>query len=130
MGVQKLKRVLLAPGESDLGDRVTSTAQVISNVGTSVLGITGSTADKVVLLARPGGLGIGTRKFLLCRSTGVQKLTVTVAGTTTTGFFEGTTFRSIVFSSKSTQQRSACLVAASSATWSVVAKSTGTSLAG
>lgn len=128
MGVLKFKRPLLTPGEVTIVERITSTAQVISPLGTSVLGITGSTADKVVLLGRPAFPGAS--KTLLCRSTGVQKLTVTVAGATASGFFEGTTFRSIAFSSKSTQQRSAVLAAFSTAGWSIVSKSTGATLAG
>lgn len=127
-GVWKSKRPIMSLGDINPPERITSTAQTIQPYGTSVLGITGSTADKVVLLARP--LYPGVQKTLLCRSTGVQKLTVTVAGATASGFFEGTTFRSIAFSSKSTQQRSAQLVAYSTAGWAIVCKSTGATLAG
>lgn len=112
-------------------ERITSTAQTISPLGLTVLGITGSTADKTVLLARP--LAFGDLKTLICASTGVQKVTATVAGSTLTGFFEGTTFRSLAFSSKSTQQRTAQLMSYSTGgtpKWGIVWKSTGVTLAG
>src|SRR5882724_2923098 len=104
-------------------ERISSTAQKIGPVGMSVLAITGSTADKTVLLSRP--LAFGDLKTLVCASTGVQKVTATVDGSTLTGFFEGTTFRSIAFSSKSTQQRSAQLMSYSTGgapKWSIVWK--------
>lgn len=131
MGFAKFKRPIMALGEGDQTERISSTAQKISAFGTSILGITASTADKVVLIARPPVAGL--YKYLICKSTGVQKLTVTVDGTTTTNFFEGTTFRSIAFSSKSTQQRTAALVSwttGGTPAWAVISKSTGATLAG
>lgn len=126
MGRQFFRRPINAYQE-----RITSTAQKIGPIGLSVLGITGSTADKTVLLSRP--LSFGDVKTLVCASTGTQKVTATIDGSTLTGFFEGTTFRSIAFSSNSTKQRTAQLMAYSTGgapKWGIVWKSTGVTLAG
>lgn len=124
MGIEYIRRRIGGP--PDVVTQ-TSTATVVPAGGMTVLGTFGSsTADKVFSLARPTQRG--QTKSLLVRTTGAQKVTVTVAGATASGFFENSTFRSIVFSSQSTKQKTAQLVAYDTNTWAVTAKSTGASL--
>ena len=123
MGIEYRGRRRFGPTDAAA---MTSTGTIGAEAVT-VLGTFGaSTADKVFSLARPSGRG--QEKTIVCRTTGAQKVTLTVAGATTSGFFEGTTFRSIVFSSQSTKQKTATLVAYDANTWAVTAKSTGASL--
>lgn len=148
MGVEKLRRPFRAPSGTFVGnvtmtaggvgvpvETLTSTASVISAYGMTVLSVAGSTADKVFTLPRPAQAG--AIKYLTCNTTGVQKVSATLGGSTASGFFvggggnaAGSTYRTIVFSSLSTKQRFAQLVATSTTTWALVSKSTGTTLAG
>lgn len=123
MGIEYFKRAFGPPAVVT----ISSTATTIGGTGLTILGTFGSsTADKVFSLARPTFKG--QEKTLLCRTTGAQKVTLTVAGATASGFFENTTFRSIVFSSQSTKQKACRLLAYSTSTWAVLSKSTGASL--
>lgn len=127
MGNEYFKRKI-GPGSRQANVTTqTSTATTIGSSGMTILGTFGSsTADKVFALSRPAYAG--QEKSLIARTTAAQKVTVTVAGATASGFFENSTFRSIVFSSQSTKQKTAQLVAYSTSTWAITAKSTGASL--
>jgi hypothetical protein len=114
---------------------VTSTASTVSSYGLTIVTMPAATADKVISLARPAAAGLV--KGIVCNATGTQKITLTLAGATATGFFvggggnaAGSTYRSIVFSSLSTKVRTVTLMSASTVAWALIAKSTGTTLSG
>lgn len=135
MGVQKFKRPLMRTGDVVAQvERRTSTG-TLNAFGLSVIDGTGSTTDKTMVLPLP--TYAGQQKQIVLNTTGAQKVTVTVGGATAAGFFvggggnaAGSTYRSLVFSSKSTQNRMVSLVGVSAAAWAIVAKSTGVTLAG
>lgn len=126
MGIEYVRRRFGPSANQATVQTVTSTGTVIASAGLSIVAPTGTTADKTLSLSRPAHAG--QEKTLVCRTTGVRVTNVTVAGATASGFFEGTTFRTIVFSSLSTKQRSASLMAFSTNQWSITSKSTGASL--
>jgi len=139
MAYQRERRLQFAPGLASAIQVVGSTATILSPFGTSVINVAGAGA-KVFTLALPAGappLSAGIQKNIVCNATGVLKVSVTVAGATTAGFLvgaggnaAGSTFRTIVFSSKSTQRRTAMLVSLDNTRFGLVSMSTGTSLAG
>lgn len=135
MGINKFRRPVMTAGlVVSAVERKTSTG-TLNAYGLSVIDSVGSTADKTFTLPLP--TFAGQTKQIVVATTGAQKVTVTIGGATASGFIvgaggnvAGTTFRSIVFSSKSTSQRLVGLIAASGSAWALVAKSTGVSFAG
>lgn len=103
-----------------------TTATLITGFGVTLLGAGGSTTDKVYKLANPSAAGV--HKYIISNATGAQKVSVVM--NTTANTFMNTTSGTIVFSTNSTKQRSAHLIAVSTAKWWIVARSTGTTLAG
>ena len=122
MGVAYFKRAL-APigGFKESVETVTSTGTILSDSGMSIIAAT-TNADRIFRLARPSQAGV--HKVVVV-NVNASTDTVAVRTASTADTFFGSTNQTLLATTGANVQAFAHFVAASTAAWALLAKSTG-----